>query len=392
MNFKIKLILFFYNFRLTQLNFEITMKKLERRKFLKSAAIGTIGAGTLLSGCSDEQNNNSPAIISNKKYEWKMVTTWAPHFPLLGVFADKIAKWIEEMSEGRMKIQVYGGGELVPPFESFDAVSQGIAEMGHGAAYYWAGKVPASQFFTSLPFGMNTQETNSWLHYGGGLDLWKEAYEKFNIIPMSAGNTGGQMGGWFNKEINSMQDFKGVKMRIPGVGGKVFTKAGGSAVLSPGSELYTNLERGVLDALEWIGPYHDYLMGFHKIAKYYYSPGWQEATGVLELIINKSAFNSLPKDLQFIISRAADSANMLMPAEFYKMNSEYLIKMKEDGKVQFKTFSDDILKRLRELSIEVLDEIAASDSMSKKVWESYKKFFKEVNPLTELVEKSYPAF
>lgn len=367
------------------------MKKIERRKFLKSAAIGTIGAGTILNGCA-ENNNESPAIISGKKYEWKMVTTWPPHFPLLGEYADKISKWIEEMSEGRLKIQVYGGGELVPPFEAFDAVSQGIAEMGHGAAYYWAGKSPAAQFFTSIPFGMNTQETNAWLFFGGGLELWNEIYEKFNIIPYPAGNTGGQMGGWFNKEINSLQDFKGLKMRIPGVGGKVITKAGGSAVLSPASELYTNLERGILDALEWVGPYHDYLMGFHKIAKYYYSPGWQEATGVLEIIINKSAFNSLPKDLQNIVLRAADSANMLMPTEFSHKNAEHLIKLKNEGKVQFKTFSDETLQKLQLLTKEVIEEIAASDKLSGKVWNSYSKFFKEVNPLTTLTEHIYPAF
>jgi TRAP-type mannitol/chloroaromatic compound transport system substrate-binding protein len=277
------------------------------------------------------------------------------------------------MSNGRLNITVYGGGEMVPPLEVFDAVSQGIAEMGHGASYYWAGKTPASQFFCSVPFGMNAQQQNSWLYSGGGIELWRELYAKFNLIPFPAGNTGGQMGGWFNKEINSPSDLKGLKIRMPGLGGKIISKAGAASILSPGSELYTNLERGVIDALEWVGPYHDYLMGFHKIAKYYYYPGWQEPGAILEMLINKSAFESLPEDLKEILEIAAADANIKMLSEFEVKNREYFLKMKNEG-INFRLFPAPVISRLKELSDQVYDEIISSDEMSRKIFTSYKEF------------------
>ena len=197
-----------------------------------------------------------------------MVTTWPPNFPILGEGCKLMADWVEKMSGGRLKIQVFGGGELVPPLEAFDAVSSGSVELANGASYYWAGKVPSAQFFATVPFGMNAQQMNGWILSGGGQELWDEVYAPFNVKGYPAGNTGVQMGGWFNKEINSLDDLKGLKMRIPGLGGKVINKAGATAVNVAGGEIYTNLERGVIDATEWIGPFHDYKMGFHKIAKY----------------------------------------------------------------------------------------------------------------------------
>ncbi len=242
-----------------------------------------------------------------------MVTTWPPTLPILQDSAKLVAKWVEEMSEGRMKITVYGGGELIPSLEVFEAVTQGVAEMGHGASYYWAGKAPAAQFFGSVPFGMNAQQMISWLYSGGGLQLWEELYAPLNLVPMPVGNTGPQMGGWFKREINSPSDLQGLKMRIPGLGGDVIKRAGGSAILSALGEIYTNLERGVIDAAEWIGPYHDYLQGFHKAAEYYYYPGWQEPQTVTELMINKSAFDALPPYLQNIIRTAAASNQPTKP-------------------------------------------------------------------------------
>ncbi|MFQ5587105.1 MAG: TRAP transporter substrate-binding protein, partial [Thermodesulfobacteriota bacterium] len=271
---------------------------MKRRDFLKKAGATAAAAGTALAF-------GAPAVHARKSFNWKMVTTWPPHFPVMGEGAETFARWIEEMSEGRLRIQVYGGGELVPPLQAFDAVSQGIVEMGHGASYYWAGKAPATQFFAAVPFGMNAQQMNAWLYSGGGLALWEELYAPFNLVPFPAGNTGVQMGGWFNKEIKSIQDIRGLKMRIPGLGGKVIAKAGGSAILSEGGEIYTNLDRGVIDATEWVGPYHDYLMGFHKVARYYYYPGWHEPGTVLEVIINRGAFARLPKELQQVVRSAA---------------------------------------------------------------------------------------
>lgn len=359
---------------------------MERRKFIVKAAVAAAGTTSLLSSCGNEEQNRSAAVINKKKYEWKMVTTWSPHFPVLGEGADELAKTIEVMSEGRIKIQVYGGGELVPPLETFDAVSQGLSEMGHSASYYWAGKAPASQFFTSVPFGMSSKDTYNWFYEGGGMELWNEVYSPFNITVFPAGNTGTQMGGWFNKEIKSVADLKGLKIRLPGIGGKIISKAGATSILSPGGEIYTNLERGVIDATDWIGPYHDYLMGFHKIAKYYYYPSWSERTGVVELLLNKSAYNELPGDLKEIIKTAALAANQKMLSKIETLNYEYYEKLKTEGKVQFKKFPADVMEAFKKYSEEVITEITASDPLSKKVYDSYLSFMKKTNSWNEISE------
>ena len=369
------------------------MSGLDRRDFLKKAAVASaVGSAAVMFGCStDNKQGGETSGYSGKTFQWRMVTAWPPHFPILGEGAEQLAKDIEIMSGGRLKIQVYGGGELVPPLETFDAVSQGTAEMGHSSAYYWAGKIPATPFFSSLPFGMNTQQTNTWFYANEGLKLWEETYKPFNLIPMPCGNSGAQMGGWFNKEINSIADLKGLKMRQPGLGGKVITKAGASAILTAGSEIYTNLERGVIDAADWIGPYHDYLMGFPKIAKYYYYPTWTEPTGVIELIINKNAFESLPPDLQDIVRQAAYSSNIKMLSAFEAKNQEYYIKLKEEGKVQFRKFPDDVIATFKKYTKEVLAELTASDPMSKKVFDSYSKFQAKIYNWSELAEVRYPG-
>jgi len=365
------------------------VKKLHRRHFIKTASAAAVVATTgLATSCNEQQENKNVNINTGKKYEWKMVTSWPPKFPILGEYAEKIAEWIDKASGGRMKIQVYGGGELVPAFEVFDSVSFGVAEMGHSASYYWAGKAPASQIFASVPFGMNVRQANAWLHLGGGLELWRELYADFNLYPFPSGNTGAQMGGWFNREIQTIENLKGLKIRMPGLGGKVITKAGATSVLSPGGELYTNLERGVIDALEWIGPYHDYLMGFHKIAKYYYSPGWHEPETTLELIVNRDAYNELPSDLQEIIKTAAGTSDIMILAAFDAKNAEYLYKLKNEEQVEFKKFPEEILNTLKEFSNEVLDEIVSSDPMSKRAYESYLKFKDIVSDWTELSENN----
>ena len=367
------------------------MKKIKRREFLKTGSTATlVGGSALLLGCnSTEKPGDAPAVHTGKSYEWRMVTTWPPHFPVMGEGADLMAQWIDEMSEGRLKIQVYGGGELVPALETFDAVSQGVAEMGHGVAYYWAGKIPAAQFFGAVPFGMNAQQMNAWLYCGGGASLWEELYAPYNLVPMPAGNTGMQMGGWFNREINSVNDLKGLRMRIPGLGANVIAKAGGTPILSAGGEIYTNLERGVIDATEWVGPYHDYLMGFHRIAKYYYYPGWHEPGPVLELIVNKGKWESLPKDLRMIIRTAAARANLWMLSEFESRNNEYLQKIIVDPKVSVRKFPDEVLRALKKYSTQVISEMTATDPWSKRVYESFDAFQKKVAGWAEVSEKVY---
>jgi len=236
---------------------------MRRSTFFKSLAAGTIGlplALRLLGGKLEARGERQ--TVSGEQFRWKMVTTWPPGFPILGEGCELLADLCRKMSGGRLDISVYGGGELVPALEAFDAVRNGAAEVGSGAAYYWAGKAPAAQFFAGYPFGLNAQQMNAWLLSGGGMELWRELYAGYNLVPFTGGNTGVQMGGWYNRKINSITDFKGLKMRMPGLGGRVLERLGGTPVLLPGGELYTGLERGIIDAAEWVGPYHDAFMGF----------------------------------------------------------------------------------------------------------------------------------
>ena len=369
------------------------MAKLTRKNFLKGAALGTISLPFLIRGCGPTnlaQNiPSSPNIITNKKFQWKLVTTWPPNFPVLGEVCTYFANWVREMSGGRLDIKVFGGGELVPPLEVFDAVRTGAADMGSGAAYYWAGKIPSAQFFASVPFGMNAQQLNAWIDNGGGLQLWESLYADYGLIPMSGGNTGVQMGGWFNREINTLGDFKGLKMRMPGLGGKVLKRAGGSPVLLAGSELYTGLEKGTIDATEWIGPYHDYKMGFHQIAKYYYSPGWHEAGTALEIIINKNKMEELPVDLQAILRTAAARMNLWTLSEFEAKNGIYLDKLINEEKVEIRKFRPEILSQLRNYTNDITEELANKDPFSRKVYDAYQKFRQQATSWSKLSEKVY---
>ncbi|KAA1247989.1 TRAP transporter substrate-binding protein [Aquimarina sp. RZ0] len=325
----------------------------------------------------------------NKVFHWKMTTTWPPNFPVVGEVAEKYATWVDELSNGQIKIKVYGGGELVPPLEAFDAVSQGAIEMGCGVSYYWAGKTPAAQFFAAVPFGMNAQQITSWLEVGGGYELWKKTYARFNLVPFMGGNTGVQMGGWFNREINSIEDFRGLKMRLPGIGGKVLEKAGGAAVLVAGSEIYTSLERGVIDATEWIGPYHDYKMGFHKIAKYYYTPGWHETGSQLEFFINKNLHDGLPPHLQAVLMAASKRAQVWVLSEFDKQNGIYLDKLIREEQVEIREFSKETMDALRVHTEEALQEMIGDDPLSKEVYESYANFQDRISKWSEVTEKAY---
>ncbi|MBB3698074.1 TRAP transporter substrate-binding protein DctP [Flammeovirga yaeyamensis] len=355
-----------------------TNNKKNRRHFIKQltkVSGSALASATALSACSKESNSE---IVKSKKKEkvfnWKCVTVWPPNFPILGEGVNNLAEELRELSDGRLNIKVFGGGELVPALESFDAVQLGAAQMMHGAAYYWAGKIPASVFFTATPFGMTTRQQNAWLLYGGGNELWKELYNKIGLEPFPCGNTGVQMGGWFNKKLEIAEDLQGIKMRIPGLGGKVFSRAGGTAVTVAGGEIYTNLERGVLDATEWIGPYHDYLMGFHKIAKYYYYPGWHEPSATLELVCNKKAYDSLPEDLQEMIRIVSLKYNGSMMSEFEKFNTEYLEKIKSEGNNEILPFPKEVMETLKQNADSVMSDLISSDPFAKKVYESFTQF------------------
>lgn len=360
---------------------------MDRRKFVGAA--GLAGAAGLMGACG-KQDANSPASAEreSKKFEWKMVTSWPQNFPGLGTAANTLASSIDKMSDGRLKIKVYGGNELVPPFEVFDAVSNGTAQMGHSVTYYWKGKAPAAQFFSGIPFGMTAQELHGWIYYGGGLELWHEAYEPHGLIAFLAGSSGPQMGGWFNREINSIEDLKGLNMRIPGLGGEILKRAGGTPQSIPGAEVFTALQTGVIDAAEWVGPYNDLAFGLFQAAKYYYYPGWQEPGSGLECMINLEAWNELPTDLQNIVKVACQASVLDSLSEFTFQNGVALSTLLAEHDVQLRRYPDDVLQRLNEISDTVTRELADNDELSARIYESFSNYLDIVRPWTDISDRT----
>ncbi len=366
---------------------------MDRRKFVGWLGFGAAGAG--LAGCAQEDcptpqvGDAAKPAAKAKKFTWKLVTAWPKNFPGLGTAPERLAERVAKMSAGRLKIRVYGANELVPAMEVFDSVSGGTAEMGHAGAYYWKGKVPEAQFFTAVPFGLTAQEMNSWIHYGGGLELWREAYAPFNLVPLAGGNTGVQMAGWFNREINSVADLKGLKMRIPGLGGEVLRRLGGVPVTLPGGELFTSLQSGAIDATEWVGPYNDLTFGLYKAAKYYYYPGWHEPGAMLETIVNQDAYNSLPEDLQEILTVAARAINQDMLDEYTARNNAALRELVETHGVELRKLPDDVLLQLRAVSEQVVAESVAGNPLGEKIRQSFLKFRENVSQYHAISEQAY---
>jgi len=341
------------------------------------SAAGTAGTGMAAGAASTE------------RFQWKLITTWPKNFPGLGLAAENFARYVGEMSDGRLTVRVYGAGEIVPAMEVFDAVSGGVADAGHGAAYYWKGKVPSAVFFTAVPFGMNAQEMNGWLHYGGGLELWREVYAPYNLVPFTGGSTGVQMAGWFNREINSIDDLKGLKMRIPGLAGEVFAAAGGTAVRIAGGELYTSMQTGVIDALEWVGPYNDLAFGFQEVARYYYYPGWHEPGAMLEFIVNADSLAALPEDLQAIVRYASRAVNQDMLDEYTARNNAALQRLVDEHGIQLRRLPDDVLQALWEGTRQELDKLVAEDPVAAKVYASYREFYKGARNYHHISEQAW---
>ena len=362
---------------------------MDRRKFVGAAALA--GAAGALGACGQKpaagQQADCASGAAADSIEWKMVTAWPRDFPGLGTGANRLAEYIGRLSRGRLTVKVYGGNELVPPFEVFDAVSRGTAEMGHSTSYYWKGKAPAAQLFCSSPFGLTAQEMNGWLYYGGGLELYREAYAPFGILPLPAGNSGTQMGGWFNKEIRSLDDIKGLKMRIPGLGGEVLRRAGGTPVTTPGAEIFTALQTGTIDATEWVGPYNDLALGLFRAGRYYYSPGWQETGSTIEALVNQEAFEALPEDLQSVVEIAAQAVNTDMLAEFTFHNAQALRTLQEEHGVELRSFPDEVMAQLERITWEYLDEQAQDDALFARVLTSYRDYYAAVTPYSRITER-----
>ncbi|MGY6563582.1 MAG: TRAP transporter substrate-binding protein [Halomonadaceae bacterium] len=353
---------------------------MQRRKFLKTAGLGAAGVVA------------APFVSTAKAQEtitWDMVTSWPTNFPALGTGANAFAQRIEQLSNGRMRVRVHGAGELVPAMEVFDAVAAGTAEMGHSAAYYWRGKVAASQFLTAVPFGMNTTEMNAWLYHGGGQELWDEIYAKHNLKPFAVGNTGAQMAGWFKREINSLADMQGIRLRLPGLAGEAMNGIGVTTVNMPGGEIFTSMQTGVLDAADWVGPYNDMAFGLHQVADYYYTSPWNEPTAVLEGTVNLDAWNALPDDLKAVVREAAKASNLDMISEFAYRNAQALATLVEEHGVQLRTFPQDVIEALYESSQRVIQQQVENDPDSAKVYESYRAFQALVRPFSDVGEFEY---
>ncbi len=342
---------------------------MKRRDFLKGSVTGAAALG----GVAAASSLATPAI-SQGTMKWRMQTTWPKNFPGLGTGANVLAKFITDASGGRLTVEVFGANEIVPAFETMDAVSSGTLEMGHGAPYYWKGKVPASQFIASIPFGLNVQEQNAWIQFGGGQELADKVYAELGCKFFASGNTGVQMGGWFNKDINSLEDYKGLKMRIPGLGGEVVKAAGGNVINLPGGEIPPALASGNIDATEWVGPYNDLAFGLYKSANRYYYPGWHEPATLLDNFVNLKVWNELDSELQAIITAANAYANAFVLNEFMANNNTSLNTLVTKHNVQLKKFPDEVLNGLGALSGQVIGDLAGADALSREVMDSIQSF------------------
>ncbi|TYC48644.1 TRAP transporter substrate-binding protein [Rhodobacterales bacterium] len=337
------------------------MAPMNRRALIGSGALAA--AGSVLA---------APALAQGRQaLEWNMVTSWQKNLPGPGITAQRIADQVGRMSGGAFRIKLFAAGELVPALGVFDAVSRGTAQMGHTASFFWQGKIPAAVFFTAIPFGLLPHEHITWIEQGGGQALWDELYQPFGVKPVMAGNTGVQMGGWFMRDINSLDDLKGLKIRMPGLGGEVMRRLGATPVSLPPGELFQALETGVLDATEFLGPWSDRAMGFHKAAKSYYSPGFHEPNGTGEAIFHQEALDALPEEFRAILLEACKAENGRALAESDWQNAGSLKLLQEEDGVSVKFYPDDVLTALRETSEVVLAEFAEKDPLSQRILESH---------------------
>jgi TRAP-type mannitol/chloroaromatic compound transport system substrate-binding protein len=348
---------------------------MQRREFVGGAAAG-MAAGALA----------APAIAQGRE-QWNMVMPWPRNTPGVGVGAQRFVDDVNTMSEGRLEITLFAAGELVPPFESLDAVQQGAADMAHGTPYYWVGKSKALNYFTAIPFGLSATELAAWLEFGDGKKLWEEVYAPFGVKPFYAGSSGVQAGGWFRKPIESVEDLRGLKFRIAGLGGEVMRRLGVNVVLLPPGEIMPALTSGTIDAAEWIGPWNDRAFGLYKVAKYYYVPAFHEPGPGLEIIVNRAKYEALPKDLQRIIEVAAAATAHRTLADFTFHNIVTLDPLLAEQGVEVRSFSDDIVRALGRTNREVLDELAAGDELTGKVHASFESFLVQADRYGQLFDK-----
>lgn len=320
-----------------------------------------------------------------------MATSWPKDFPGLGQMPNRFAEAMHLMSDGRIEVKVFAAGELVGATECFDATSTGAADMYHAAEYYWQGKARGFSFFTAVPMGMTAAEIMGWCEFGGGQELWDELSAKFNIKAFQAGNTGHQTGGWFRKKMESLEDFKGLRMRMPGLGGEVIRQLGGTAVTLPGGEIYQALQSGSIDATEWVGPWNDLALGFYREAPFYYAPGFHEPGSSLALGINLDVWNSLSASEQNMIRFSCKSANDSSIGEYTFKNGQALDELKTKYGIEPQYFNTEILKRVGEIADQVVDDFGNGDALTRRIADSYFKTRNQMRYWTQMSEGRYIA-
>jgi TRAP-type mannitol/chloroaromatic compound transport system substrate-binding protein len=371
---------------------------MKRRNILAAAAALATGASTVAvlgkkPGDKSQTASNIPGApaISKNMRQLRLTTSWPKDFPGLGVMPNRFADFVSKATDGRIDVKVYAAGELVGAAEAFDAVSTGAADMYHAAEYYWQGKAKGFSFFTAVPLGLTVAEMLAWMEFGGGQQLWDKLAAKFNIKGFHAGNTGHQMGGWFKREINTLEDFKGLKMRMPGIGGEVIRRLGGAAVKLSGGEIYQSLQSGAIDATEWVGPWNDYAFGFYREAPYYYGPGFHEPGAALSLGINLDVWNSFSASDQGIIEAACHTANNISVGEYTHENGKALRTLKNDHGIVPRIFSKEIWDQIGRVSDEAVAEIGQSDKETKEIYDSYISARGKYRNWTEISDGQYIA-
>jgi TRAP-type mannitol/chloroaromatic compound transport system substrate-binding protein len=361
---------------------------MKRRDFLKKS-VPAVAVGAL-AGCAQE-GSGGPAVAAHPTVNWRMASSYPRSLDTLFGAAEFLAQRLAVLTDERFQLRVYPAGEMVPPLQVMDAVQQGTVQVGQTAGYYYTGKNPVLAFDTCVPFGLTARQQNAWLLRAGGLELIREAYAAFNIISFPAGSTGAQMGGWFRREIPSLAALKGLKMRIPGLGGEVMSKLGVTVQSIPGSELYLALERGAIDATEWVGPHDDEKLGFHKICKNYYYPGWWEPGPTISMLVNLDAWNKLPKSYQQAFESAVAETSQWMTADYDAKNPAALHRMVEQG-VKLLRFPDDMMAEAEKISFEIMRGHAANDAGYAKVFEHWMKFRADAYKWFGTCELAYQSF
>ena len=365
---------------------------MKRREFLKKATtVGIAGGALQACGGSAGEEGGSAAVHTQERVRWRLASSFPRGLDTMFGAAEMVAERVEALTGGQFTIRPYPDGEIVPGLQVLDAVQQGTVQVGHTASYYFTGKNPALAFDTAMPFGFNARGQNAWLYEGGGLELMREVYSDFNIICFPGGNTGTQMGGWFNREVSDAEDLRGLKMRIPGLGGEVMSRLGVTVQVLAGGDIYPALERGAIDATEWVGPYDDEKLGFFKVASYYYYPGWWEPGPNLSMIVNQDAWAKLPSTYQEVFASAARETNLALMARYDALNPPALARLLGEG-VQLRPFSEDILRACERTATELMEEEAAKDATYAKIMQSWRKTREDGHRWFATSEKAYADF